>query len=219
MKNVSIFGKATALLAGALALGFSAQADTVSVTFVGTPAGVSNGADYVMPYLLSINGTLTDAACYDIFDTVSAGESWTANELTVGQAAATGQFSQLSNYTNAVAGYEEVGFLSQQTTSSPQNQIDLQQDIWNVFAPGTYAVSTGMQAYLGLLTTPAFADFDFNTVRFLEDVNQSPGRFQAFVIDPPPDAPEPNTIVLLAGGALLIGLGKIKWRKLNQPGR
>jgi hypothetical protein len=210
--KLSIFGNTTVLVASALALGFSAQADTVSITFVSEPTGVTNGTDYVMPYLLSINGTLTDASCYDIFDDVTIGESWTANELTVSQAAAGGQFSKNSN---ALAGYEDVGFLSQQTTSSPQNQVDLQEDIWNVFAPGTYSVTNGMQAYLNLLTTPAFTNFDFNTVRFLEDADQAPGQAQAFVIDPT-EAAEPSAVLLMGGGTLLIVLGKIRRRNPKQ---
>ncbi len=40
---------------------------------------------------------------------------------------------QFSGEPNAAAGYDEIAFLSQQTTSSPQDQIDLQEDIWNVF--------------------------------------------------------------------------------------
>jgi hypothetical protein len=118
-----------------LTLGLSARASIISVTFVGEDTGISDGDDFVAPYQLNINGIVTDATCYDIFGQVSGGQTWTANELTLGQAVVTGQFSSDSN---ALAGYEQVGFLSQQITNSAQNQIDLQHDIWNVFAPGTY---------------------------------------------------------------------------------
>jgi hypothetical protein len=201
-----LLNKTTTILAGAvLMLSLSAQADTVNVTFAG-PSGVSDGTDYVLPYLLTVNGTQFAATCYDIFDEVSGGQSWTANELTVNEAATTGQFSADAN---ALSRYEEVGFLSQQTTSSAQNQVDLQHDIWNIFAPGTYSVTTGMQAYLDLLTTPAYTDFSFGSVRFLEDVNQTTGRAQAFVIDPPTATPEPETIVLTGAGMLLLGLIRV----------
>ena len=204
-----LFGNTTMLMGAVLTLGLSAQAGTVSVTFIGTPTGVNDGADYVMPYQLNINGVLTDATCYDIFDTVVNGQSWTANALTLNQAAATGQFG---GGAGSLSSYKEVGFLSQQTTNSPQNQIDLQHDIWNVFGSGTYAVTSGMQHYLDLLATPAYTNFNFGRVLFLEDVS-STGRAQAFVIDPPIASPEPGTIVLMGAGALLIGIGTIKRQK------
>jgi hypothetical protein len=205
-----LFGKTTMLMGAVLALGLSAHAGTVSVTFIGAPTGVNDGVDYVLPYQLNINGILTDATCYDVFDNVSGGQSWTANALTVNQAAATGQFS---GGPLALAGYMEVGFLSLQTTRSPQDQIDLQHDIWNVFAPGAYSVTTGMQMYLHLLATSAYTNFDFGRVVFLEDVNQT-RRAQAFVIDPPAATPEPGTIVLMGAGALLIGIGRIRrWKR------
>ena len=197
------------LMGTVLTLGLSAHAGTVPITFVDAPTGVNDGADYVMPYLLNINGVLTNATCYDIFDTVTGGQSWTANELTLSQAAATGQFSSDAN---SLTDYKEVGFLSQQATNSAQNQIDLQHDIWNVFAAGTYHVTTGMQHYLDLLATPSYTNFDFNKVLFLEDVSRR-GRAQAFVIEPPTASPEPGTIVLMGAGALLIGVGTIRRQK------
>jgi hypothetical protein len=203
--------KTTLLLAGILTCGFSAQASTVNITFLGT-SGVSDGADYVTPYQLSINGTATLATCYDIFDTVTQGQSWTANAFTLSEAAASGQFS---GDTNAFARYEDVAFLSMQKTFTAQNQIDLQHNIWNVFAPGTYAVNAGMQTYLNLLTTSSFTSFDFSKVLFLEDVSQSP-RAQAFVIDPPSAVPEPGTIVLAGAGVLLVGLSSIRKRQLKR---
>ena len=90
-----------------------------------------------------------------------------------------GQFSGASN---AATGYDEIAFLSQQATSSAQDQIDLQEDIWNVFGGDRYLVTMGMQTYLNLLSTPAYASFNFSSVRFLEDADQSAGRAQAFVV-------------------------------------
>ena len=69
-----------------------------------------------------------------------------------------------------------------------------------------------MQHYLDLLATPAYANFDFGKVLFLEDANRT-GRAQAFVVDPPTASPEPGTIVLMGAGALLIGVGSIRRQK------
>jgi hypothetical protein len=69
-----------------------------------------------------------------------------------------------------------------------------------------------MQQYLNLLVTPAYANFDFSKVLFLEDVKQA-GGVQAFVIDPPTASPEPGTVVLMGAGALLVGIGTIRRQK------
>ena len=42
------------LFAALLIVGSSAQADTVKITFVGAPTGVTDGPDYVLPYELNI---------------------------------------------------------------------------------------------------------------------------------------------------------------------
>ena len=197
------------LLTGIVAvMGGSAHADTIAVSFIGANTGVNNGADYVLPYQLSINDTIINAVCYDVFDQVTAGESWIANELTLDDAAVSGQFS---GNPDARAAYKQIAFLSQQTTSSAQDQIDLQEDIWNVFAVNKYAVTNGMQNYLNLLSTTDFTTFNFDQIRFLEDADQTrSGRAQAFVIDPPTGVPEPNTMLFLGGGCLLIVIRTLK---------
>jgi hypothetical protein len=199
-----------------LTMAFCAQADTVSITLLGANTGVSNGTDYVLPYQLSIDGITTNATCYDIFDTVSLGQTWIANVWTTPQAITEGQFSGAPN---AATGYDEIAFLSQQTTSSAQDQIDLQEDIWNVFGGDLFPVTTGMQNYLDLLSTPAYTSFDFGSVDFLEDVNQSAGRAQAFVVPSSTpglttaSAPEPGSMTLLAGGLLLMSAIAFRSRK------
>jgi hypothetical protein len=193
-------------------LSFLATADTLPITYLGASAGTTDdGADDVLPYQLDINGIMTDATCYDIFDQVRGGQSWMVNELTLDQAWTTGQFS---GDAGALTDYKDVGFLSQQTTMSIRDRINLQYDIWNVFAPGRYPVTTGMQTYLDLLTSPAYTDFDFNTVLFLEDQSRT-SPAQAFVVDPV--AAEPGTALLVGVGALLIRIGRMRGQDGNQP--
>jgi hypothetical protein len=201
-------------------MALSAAASTVSVTYLGADTGVNNGTDFVLPYQLSIDGVTTDATCYDILDGVILNQTWTANVWTTAQAATLGQFSSESN---AAAGYDEIAFLSQQATSSPQDQVDLQEDIWNVFDPNQFSVTTGMQNYLNLLNTAAYTtNFDFSSVEFLEDADQDAGHAQAFVVSASSpglnsnaDAPEPGTMTLLAGGLLLISLKAFRVRKAS----
>jgi hypothetical protein len=198
-----------------LPMALSAEASTVSVTFLGADTGVNNGTDFVLPYQLSVDGITTDATCYDILDGVTLGQSWTANVFSTAQAAALGQFS---SYPNAAAGYDEIAFLSQQTTSSAQDQIDLQEDIWNIFGGNQFPVTTGMQNYLDLLNTPAYASFNFSSVEFLEDADQTIPHAQAFVVSSSSPGlsvvatPEPGTMVLLAGGFFVIAV-TAGWRR------
>jgi hypothetical protein len=205
------------LLVIGLPMALSGEASTVSVTFLGADTGVNNGTDFVLPYQLLIDGITTDATCYDILDGVTLGETWTANVWTTPQAILDGQFS---GEPNAAAGYDEIAFLSQQATSSAQNQIDLQEDIWNVFGGNQFPVTAGMQTYLDLLNTPAYASFDFSSVEFLEDADQDAGRAQAFVVSSSSPglqntapAPEPGTMTLLAGGLLLVSVKVFRFRK------
>src|SRR5580658_7502602 len=115
-----------------LVAGFTLNAGPlVQVTFEGT-GGVSNGADYVLPYYLSVNGVSLSADCYDFFNTITPGESWKANIDTLGQAAASGMFT---GYAGALHGYELIGVLATLATPSAQSRIDVQEDVWNVFDP------------------------------------------------------------------------------------
>ena len=198
-------------------MSLSAEANTVSVTFLGADTGVNNGTDFVLPYQLLVDGITTDATCYDILDAVNPGQTWIANVWTTSQAILEGQYS---GEPNAAAGYDEIAFLSQQATHSPQNQIDLQEDIWNVFGGNQFPVTPGMQTYLDLLNTPAYTSFNFNSVEFLEDADQDAGRAQAFVVSALSPGlqtvvptPEPGTTTLLAVGLLLLSVNAFRARK------
>ena len=200
-----------------MALPAALSAETVSVTFLGADTGVNNGTDFVLPYQLSVNGVTIDATYYDIFDNVSSGQTWIANVWTTPEAILQGQFS---GEPNAAAGYDAIAFLSQQATYSAQDQIDLQEDIWNVFGGNQFPVTPGMQAYLDLLNTAAYANFNFNSVQFLEDADQSVPRVQAFVVSSSSPgnnniapAPEPGTIALLGGALLLLPVALFRSRK------
>lgn len=211
-----------------------AYADSVTVTLVGV-GPVNDGADYVLPYVLTIDGQGPyDADCYDFFDTVNLGQSWQAVELTLNQAAASGAFSGTSGYgvgSNALADYEEIAWLSAQATPTPQSQVDLQHTIWNVFDPGAFAVTTGMQQIVGNLTTAqasGYNGFSFANFLFLEATTGNPGDGtfpQAFVIGDiggnttgsNPAAPEPDSVVLLGIGVALIALSRRSWGRSTSP--
>ena len=155
----------------ALGAAFNIQAGIVQVQYVNAPTGANDGSDYVLPYLITVDGTATSAICYDTFDTISSGQTWYANELTLDQAAASGFFGAASD---TYLKYEEVAWLSLQTYASAADQIDLQHNIWNVFGHAAdgqpYTIQQGAGSYSAALAnaiTDGFAGVDVSRVAFL----------------------------------------------------
>ena len=192
-------------------------ADTiVSVTLIAA-GPVNDGADYVLPYVLSVNGVAMDADCYDYQDHVEVGQSWQAYEFTLSEAAAQGQYK---GETNALIDYEDVAWLSSQATPTTQDQIDLQHVIWNVFYPGTFVPTPGMTVYTNLLDVaqPGFTTTEFADYSFLEAVPTLGANLaQAFVIQTstiggggqnPGPAPESGSRILLSVGLGLIVMSR-----------
>jgi hypothetical protein len=177
----------------------------IQVTFE-TTGGVSNGADYVLPYYLLINGVTLSADCYDFFDTITAGESWNANIDTLAQAAASGMFS---GDPGALPGYELIGVLSTLATPTAQSQIDVQEDLWNVFDPH-FAVTSGMASYLST-ANGEIATFDFSSMEFIEPVKGE--DVQAFVTS---NVPEPASLFLIGMGLAAVGIIKRRRTKVQR---
>lgn len=191
-----------------------ASAEVVTVQLTGT-SGVSDGADYVLPYQLSINGAASIGAdCYDLFDVVFVGESWTANEFTLAQVLVDGQYA---GDVDATENYELAGIFSTLATTSPQDQIDLQHDFWNLFDPGSFVPNTGMSAYLATAESQ-LGTFDFANTRYLEGVSGTSPAVQAFVINKTDtlefsDSPESGTALLMGIGLVgVVALGRRRSR-------
>lgn len=188
-------------------------ADTVSVTFIGAGT-VNDGVDYVLPYVLSVDGVELDADCYDYLDQVQDGQTWQAYEFTLSEAANQGQYS---GQTNALIGYEDVAWLSSQATPTAQDQINLQHAIWDIFYPGTFAANNYTNSLLKEARSD-FSGFDFADYLFLEAVpTQGTNLAQAFVIETvttggggqnPGTAAEPGSWILLSAGLGLIVMSR-----------
>lgn len=197
------FKNSLKLLSVLLVAGLTLSASTiVQVTFEGT-GGVTNAAgNPVLPYFLSIDGgPAISADCYDFLDFVTPGETWMANVDTLAEAVASGRFS---GDPNALAGYKLIAVLSLLAALSPQDDIDLQQDLWNVFDPGAFPVaSPGMTAFLAAANA-GLPTFDFSRVAFVEPV--AGVSAQPFIIV---ETPEPRTMLLLGAGLLaMVRIGR-----------
>jgi hypothetical protein len=202
-----------------LALGGAAfAAPIVNVEFVGPGTSVADPSGVaVTPYAIKIDGVDQVVTCYDLFDGIADGETWSAYEYSLADAIDHGMFS--SGFGDPTLGYESVGWLSAQTYSTPEEEVGLQYAIWDVFAD-VNALSgdeaTAYQHYENLLTAEIgnnFADFDFSHTTFLEPTTGAVGATgtkQAFVFavtsggGDQTSAPEPGTIVMIGSGLLCL---------------
>jgi hypothetical protein len=193
--------KYSIILAALLAASVMGFATPVSVTFSGV-SGVSDGADYVLPYELIVDGKSVPATCYDLFTNVSVGQSWMANLWTLDEAV---EFGKFSGVTAPLFRYEMAGILSTLPAPTDQDKIELQHAVWNMFS-SSFSMTSPMQADI-FVAASQLSTFNFNSVRFLEGVEGA--DVQAFIVDAA--APEPVSWVLIGAG--LAGLGLLKRRK------
>ena len=95
---------AALLISGAT---FTVEASVVKVEYIGPPTGVSDGADYVLPYAITIDGNATSAICYDTFDTITSNQTWFANEFTLSEAVSSGFFPATSGPWCGISGRKD----------------------------------------------------------------------------------------------------------------
>ena len=204
------------LLALAAVAGATPTPPPSQITFVDAPTGVNDGAYYVMPYRIKIDGVYTLVTCYDTFDDVNPGDKWQANLLSIGDAATSGFFGG----PNALPLYERIAWLSSRTYSNDKQQVGLQHEIWRVFGSASLTQDAAIYGNAAdVAAANGYAGFDFSTFRFIEQVNGvagRPGTEQAFVFregGSPAPLPEPGALAQLGAGALLIlGAGRY-WKK------
>lgn len=220
------FTRALLLLAAAAASAHAGSVPVADITFLGAATGVNDGVDFVLPYQISVNqgsgAVVENVICYDTYDQVSLNETWTANLFNLSEAVADGFFSQNPN---ALAGYEEVSWLSAQSYSGTDQQVALQHAIWDVFGEAPAAQNAQQTAdtiaYQNAAASAAasgYSGFDFSKTVFVEEVGATsgaPGTAQAFVFQQVNSlsgsafgTPEPGTTALLIGGLMFLAIRK-----------
>ena len=164
--------------------------------------GVSDGADYVSPYYGTLDGNPISLYCNDFATTVYFGESWTANltPLTSSDLSNT----RYGNVPNAAVLYEEAAWLTTQFDSHPNDWVDLQHTIWQLFVPWAPAPSAS-NGWLSL-AQQNYQSLDYSNFAILTNVgvhDPQAQQVQEYVVK----VPEPDAILLLLvmmGGCLVL---------------
>lgn len=198
-----------------------------------TPVGVTLIAagqlpdSSIGPYVLQIGSQDLLAMCFDDQDFVTIDESWSANLLSVGQAAAfTGD--------PLVTLDAEIWLYNAITASAitPLDETALQEAAWSLMNPGapdtplarSYEIAA-VQASLDGLPGLSVADYSI-----VEPLAGNPQHVQSFVVELAPPGPPigphsigevPEAGTLAGAGCGLLGLGLIRrkgYGRLVQPG-
>ncbi|MBI5280422.1 MAG: hypothetical protein HY858_01980 [Candidatus Solibacter usitatus] len=190
-----------------MALAILSPVWAASVRFEGV-SGVTDGTYSVSPYRIKVDGADFPALCYDFQHSVSGGQTWQANLLTL---------TDLSlAYFTGVAGYqekyaEEMWLYSQlMTASDDAARVGIQHAAWLLFTPG--APSSGAAAWLAAAAAARLAGFpgvDLSTYRVVNSLPGAP-QVQGFIIGgfPPASIPEPAPYVATGAGLVLLAVWK-----------
>lgn len=207
------------LVAFAIVTLWASAGSAATITFTGVN-GLSDGVDFVGPYYLQINGSIFPAMCYDFAHFVAIGQVWEAN-LLGSQHLAASYYSDQWDYEN---NYLKVAWLFTQllTPADSGAQIAIQHAAWSLFNPEPFREDLPAAAWRAAAQAAqehGFSGLDFTTFRFLES---PPGEIPVqglvvggFASENPQSAPgsgmggstpEPEALVMMGSGLLLLGL-------------
>ncbi|MBI5085480.1 MAG: PEP-CTERM sorting domain-containing protein [Acidobacteria bacterium] len=190
-----------------LAVGMLSPARAASIRFEAV-SGVTDGTYNIGPYRIQVDGVEFQAMCYDFQHSVSGGQTWQANLLTLTDLSLA-YFTGVPGYQEKYA--EEMWLYSQLlTANSATARVGIQHAAWLLFTPS--APSAGATAWLSAATAARLAGFpgiDLSTYRV---VNSLPGAplVQGFIIGgfPPASVPEPAPYVATGAGLVLLAVWK-----------
>jgi hypothetical protein len=181
----------------------AAYADTVEMKFTGVN-GQNDGSYYVSPYQGTINGSPVALYCIDFAHEVYIGETWTANRTSL--AGSDLSQTRFGSGPNAIDLYREAAWLTTQFASHPNDWVDLQHTLWQMFVPVPDAFKPSSDKWLKLAQanyadhTQSYDDFFVVTNVGVNEAGAL--QVQEFLVH----TPEPAAIVLLATVALLAWL-------------
>ena len=196
-------------------------ASTVTAVFVGANGQTDSAGYLISPYTATVNGINTTIYCDDFANTVSNGQTWTANltNLASGNLSNTryGTISQTLSTSattsatfNATQLYDMAAWLTTQFSTGSASNGDIQDTIWDLFNPDS--VNSGVNPPQPSSDTWLYAaEKNYNTINaasfeIMTNTNAQfagKGQTQEFITD----TPEPSSVLLLGFGLLALAIG------------
>jgi hypothetical protein len=194
-------------------------AGPVTVTFLNAgpnPVSTNFGGEnvYVGNYSLSVNGVVTPAMCIDFSDSVTNGETWSANAISN---VALGNNWYSTYMKTSILGYDSEATISKMitalATSDSADRIALQEAAWAITDTSLVHLLTGQALidYNYALANPTTSGYTIYSSTDPSNCNR-PQEFIAFN-GPTASAPEPTSALLM--GLSLLGVGILKRRKAD----
>jgi hypothetical protein len=210
-----------ALVTGALAMQLSAG--SVSVTFTGANGEKDTSGYLISPYTATVNGVSTTIYCDDFANSVSSGQSYSANETNLGSGnlsltrygsvTENLQTQSGSQSFNSQQVYEMAAWLTTQFASNAPANGNIQDTLWDLFDQTTGANAAPKPSSTSWLFSAEqnYASVNASNFTILTNVNETAsgkGQVQEFIMGTPEiaQAPEPASMGLLGLGMIMLSI-------------